>query len=58
MPAKSQKQAKFMAAVANDKAFAKRVGVPQGVGKEFEVKGKGAIKKLPVKAKGRGDEKR
>jgi hypothetical protein len=51
MPAKSQKQARFMAAVANDPKFAKRAGVPQSVGEEFAPKGKGSIKKLPKKVK-------
>lgn len=51
MPAKSQKQARFMAAVAHDPKFAKKAGVPQSVGKEFEVKGKGTVKRLPRKAK-------
>lgn len=35
MPSSSEKQAKFMNAVAHDKDFAKKVGVPQDVGKEF-----------------------
>jgi hypothetical protein len=35
MPAKSKKQLKFMQAVANNPKFAKKVGVPQSVGKEF-----------------------
>ena len=35
MPAKSKKQQKFMAAVANNPKFAKKVGVPQDVGEEF-----------------------
>ena len=35
MPSKTKKQAKFMAAVANSPKFAKKVGVPQSVGKEF-----------------------
>ena len=35
MPAKSKKQEKFMQAVANNPKFAKKVGVPQSVGKEF-----------------------
>lgn len=35
MPAKSKKQAKFMRAVAHSREFAKKVGVPQSVGKEF-----------------------
>lgn len=35
MPSKTDKQKKFMAAVAHNKDFAKKVGVPQSVGKEF-----------------------
>ena len=35
MPAKSAKQERFMQAVANNPKFAKRVGVPQSVGREF-----------------------
>ena len=35
MPAKSKKQQEFMAAVANNPKFAKKVGVPQSVGEEF-----------------------
>ena len=35
MPSKTPKQKKFMAAVANSPKFAKKVGVPQSVGKEF-----------------------
>lgn len=35
MPSTSKKQHNFMAAVANNPAFAKKVGVPQSVGKEF-----------------------
>lgn len=35
MPAKTEKQAKFMRAVAHSKEFAKKVGVPQSVGREF-----------------------
>ncbi len=35
MPSTSNKQAKFMAAVAHNPAFAKKAGVPQSVGKEF-----------------------
>lgn len=38
MPAVSEKQKKFMQAVAHNKAFAKKVGVPQKVGKEFAMK--------------------
>ena len=35
MPAKSEKQQRFMAAVANNPEFAKKVGVPKSVGEEF-----------------------
>lgn len=35
MPSTSKKQRNFMAAVAHSPAFAKKVGVPQSVGKEF-----------------------
>jgi hypothetical protein len=35
MPSKSPEQRRFMAAVANNPAFAKKVGVPASVGKEF-----------------------
>ena len=38
MPAVSEKQKKFMRAVANSPKFAKKVGVPQSVGKEFTMK--------------------
>ena len=41
MPSSSAKQHKFMAAVANNPAFAKKVGVPQSVGKEFSNADKG-----------------
>lgn len=35
MPAKTEKQARFMQAVAHNKEFAKKVDVPQSVGREF-----------------------
>jgi hypothetical protein len=35
MPSKTPKQERFMAAVANSPEFAKKVEVPQSVGKEF-----------------------
>ena len=41
MPSTSKKQHNFMAAVANNPAFAKKVGVPQSVGKEFNQADKG-----------------
>lgn len=36
MPSKTPKQKKFMRAVAHSPDFAKKVGVPQTVGQEFE----------------------
>ena len=44
MPAKSAKQEKFMQAVANNPKFAKKVGVPVTVGKEFTKSGGGEMK--------------
>ena len=41
MPSTSKKQHNFMAAVANNPAFAKKVGVPQSVGKDFNNADKG-----------------
>jgi len=41
MPSTSKKQHNFMAAVANNPSFAKKVGVPQSVGKDFSKADKG-----------------
>ena len=41
MPSKSKAQHNFMAAVANNPSFAKKAGVPQSVGKEFNNADKG-----------------
>jgi hypothetical protein len=41
MPAVSEKQKKFMDAVAHNKGFAKKVGVPQSVGADFSEASKG-----------------
>ena len=41
MPSKSKAQHNLMAAVAHNKAFAKKVGIPQSVGKEFSEADKG-----------------
>ena len=46
MPAKSAKQEKFMRAVAENPKFAKKVGVPQSVGKEFTKSGGGMATKM------------
>ena len=35
MPSVSKKQARLMAASAHDSGFAKKVGIPQGVAREF-----------------------
>lgn len=47
MPSKSPKQARMMAGAAHDPAFAKKVGVPVKVAKEFNQadKGTGILKK-------------
>ena len=47
MPSKSPKQARMMAAAAHNPKFAKKVGVPQAVAKEFNQadKGKGILKR-------------
>lgn len=46
MPSKTVKQARTMAAAAHDPAFAKKVGIPQAVAKEFNQAdaGKGTIR--------------
>jgi hypothetical protein len=44
MPAVSAKQERFMQAVANNPKFAKKVGVPTSVGKEFTKKEGGVMK--------------
>jgi hypothetical protein len=41
MPSVSKKQHNFMAAVAHNPSFAKKVGVPQSVGKDFNTADKG-----------------
>lgn len=41
MPSTSKKQAHLMAAVAHNPAFAKKVGIPQSVGKDFNKADKG-----------------
>jgi hypothetical protein len=44
MPAVSKKQERFMQAVANNPKFAKKVGVPTSVGREFTKKDGGQMK--------------
>ena len=58
MPSKTPQQKRFMAAVANNPKFAKKVGVPSKVGKEFEMKDKKMAKKMPKKAAGGSVSKR
>jgi hypothetical protein len=41
MPSSSKKQHNFMAAIAHSPSFAKKVGVPQSVGKDFNQADKG-----------------
>ncbi len=41
MPSTSKKQHNFMAAIAHNPAFAKKVGVPQSVGQDFNKADKG-----------------
>ena len=41
MPSSSKKQHNFMAAIAHSPSFAKKVGVPQSVGKDFTTADKG-----------------
>jgi hypothetical protein len=41
MPSTSKKQHNFMAAIAHNPAFAKKVGVPQSVGRDFNEADKG-----------------
>lgn len=47
MPSKSPAQARLMAAAAHNPAFAKKVGVPRGVAKEFNAadKRRGVLRK-------------
>lgn len=49
MPSKSDKQHRFMEAVAHSPEFAKKVGVPQSVGRDFVEADK--THKAPVKKK-------
>ena len=51
MPAVSAKQEKFMRAVAQNPKFAKKVGVPQSVGREFTKSGGGEMKESMKKVK-------
>lgn len=48
MPSVSEKQANFFRAVAHSRKFAKKVGVPQSVGKDFNDADKAVKKKSRV----------
>jgi uncharacterized membrane protein len=50
MPTKSPKQARTMRAAAHDQEFAKKVGIPQDVAKEFVEADKQAKEKEKKKA--------
>jgi hypothetical protein len=56
MPSKSPKQAKTMAAAAHNPAFAKKVGIPPKVAKEFNRadKGGGMLGQMYKRKGGRG----
>ncbi len=56
MPAKSEKQGKFMRAVAHSPSFAKKVGVPMSVGREFTKKEGGMPLKLVPESEKRSSE--
>jgi len=52
MPSETAKQARTMAAAAHDPKFAKRMGIPQAVAREFNQADKGkklaeAMKRMP-----------
>jgi hypothetical protein len=51
MPTVSKKQERFMQAVAHNPAFAKKVGVPVKVGKEFTKSGGGEMKESKAMVK-------
>jgi hypothetical protein len=56
MPSSSKAQARMMAAVAHDKGIARKMGVPQSVGREFnQADAKtGILRKKKGKAKSGG----
>jgi hypothetical protein len=62
MPATSAKQERFMQAVAHNRKFAKKAGVPQSVGKEFTAKEGGLYANIHAKreriAEGSGERMR
>jgi hypothetical protein len=58
MPAVSKKQEKFMQAVTHNPKFAKKVGVPQSVGREFSNSGGGEMKESKTMMKKGGSAKK
>ena len=54
MPSKSGKQHRLMAMVAHDAKAAKRLGIPQSVGKEFVAADKAAGKQFSLPKERRG----
>lgn len=48
VPSVSDKQKHFMQAVAHSPEFARKVGVSQSVGKDFEAADKAKAKKVPL----------
>ena len=55
MPSETAKQARTMAAAAHDPKFAKRMGIPQSVAREFNQADKGkklaeAMRRMPKQA--------
>jgi len=55
LPSKSQAQERLMAAAAHNPKFAKKVGVPTKVAKEFNKADTGVkLKSLPKRVSGRG----
>ena len=53
MPSTSAKQHRMMEAVAHDPSFAKKVGIPQSVGKDFAAADK-ATRRYAPKPKAQG----
>lgn len=49
MPSKTPKQRRTMAAAAHNPAFAKKMGIPQSVAKEFNAADKKTTKKTSTK---------
>lgn len=54
MPSKSPKQARTMRAAAHNPAFAKKVGIPQKVAREFEAADEGKTKPRYMQSRSRG----